>query len=76
MTGRDWDRARGRSRVARQGAEAVGRPGRDARREADDAELVTRILKCRCGHKGRIELPAAMLAGKRFKCSKCDRVLR
>ncbi len=76
MTARDWDKARGRSRVARQGAEAVGRAGKGARREADDAEMVTRVLKCACGHRGRIELPTALLAGRRFKCSACGRVMR
>ena len=76
MSGRNWDKARGRSRVARQGAEAVGRPGKGARREADDAEMIVKLLRCRCGHRGKIEMPAAMLAGRKFRCSKCDRVLR
>lgn len=76
MSGRNWDRARDRSRVARQGAESVatGRRGRrHAAREADAAEIVTKILRCPCGHRGRVELPAAMLAGRKFRCTSCGR---
>lgn len=73
MTGRNWDKAASRARVARQGSDAIGRPGTGARKDAADAEIVTRVLRCTCGHRGRVELPAAMLAGKRFKCSRCGR---
>lgn len=76
MSKRDWSKAAGRSRVARQGAEAVGRAGKGARREADDAEMVTKILRCVCGHRGKVELPAALLAGRRFRCTSCGKVLR
>lgn len=77
MTGRNWDRQRDRSRVARQGAEAIGsrRNGRCAARDADAAEIVTKVLRCRCGHRGRIELPAAMLAGRTFRCTVCGRTI-
>ncbi len=76
MSGRDWDKARSRSRVARQGAEAVGRPGKGAAAEAAAAEMIVKLLRCRCGHRGRVQLPAAMLAGRKFKCRQCGRVLR
>lgn len=75
MTARNWGRARDRSRIARQGVETVGRKqrGRTAAREAAAAEIVTKILRCACGHRGKVELPAAMLAGRRFKCTACGR---
>ena len=73
MTGRNWDKAASRARVARQGSDAIGRRARGARKEAADAEMVSKVLRCACGHRGRVELPAAMLAGKRFKCSRCGR---
>lgn len=74
--GRNWDRARDRSRVARQGAEAISslrRGRRAASREADAAEIITKMLRCPCGHRGKVEMPACMLAGRRFVCSACGR---
>lgn len=74
-TNLDWEKQRGRDRVARQGGDAISRPRPGAHKAAADAEVITRILKCRCGHRGKIELPMAMLAGKKFRCSKCQRVI-
>ena len=74
----DWHRAAGRSRARRQGTEDAGSAGgrgngTKARREAADAEMITKILRCLCGHRGKVEMPAAMLAGRKFKCSACGR---
>lgn len=75
---RDWSKATGRDRIARQGAESArtGRAGAGAAREAASAEIVTRVLRCRCGHRGKVELPAELLAGRKFRCSKCRRLLK
>lgn len=75
MTARNWDKARDRSRIGRQGAESVGTKvrRRSVAQEAAAAEIVTKILRCQCGHRGKIELPAAMLAGRHFKCTACGR---
>lgn len=65
------------SRARRNGTEDLGGSvnAGQARREADDAEIVTRMLRCACGHRGRIELPAAMLVGRKFKCRACLKVM-
>lgn len=73
MTRRDWSKNADRQRIARQGAESIGQPRRGARKEAAAAEMVTKILRCPCGHRGKVELPASMLAGRKFRCTKCDR---
>lgn len=73
-SGRNWDRARTRDRIGRQGSESAsaGRPRAGARREADEADMVKRILKCpNCGHRGKIELPASMVENKFFRCTAC-----
>lgn len=74
----DWSGAASRSRARRQGTEAAGGAagrvnGAKAHREAADAAMITKILRCSCGHRGKVEIPAAMLVGRRFKCSACGR---
>ncbi|RWM28500.1 hypothetical protein [Mesorhizobium sp.] len=76
MTKRNWSRNADRQRISRHGAESVGRPRAGAHREADDAEIVTKILRCTCGHRGKVELPLEMLVDRKFKCSKCGRLVR
>lgn len=73
----NWSGAASRARARRQGTEDLGGSvnAGQARKEAADAEIVTRVLRCACGHRGKVELPAAMLAGKIFKCSACQRVM-
>lgn len=73
MAKRDWGKSRDRQRIASHGAESIGQPRRGARKEAAAAEMVTKILRCPCGHRGKVELPAELLAGKRFKCTSCGR---
>ncbi|OBQ58041.1 hypothetical protein EFV37_13210 [Mesorhizobium loti] len=73
MTKRDWSRNSDRQRIARQGAESVGKPRAGAHKEADAAEIVTKILRCPCGHRGKVELPLEMLVDRKFKCSRCGR---
>lgn len=75
--GRNWSKARLRDQIVRQGAESasVGRPRRGATAEAAAAEIVVKVLRCRCGHRGKVEAPAHMLAGKKFRCNSCQRLL-
>lgn len=76
MTARDWSRARSRDRVARQGAEALSRPRAGARKEAEAARMITRALRCTCGHRGIVERPSQDLVGRKFKCSMCGKVMK
>ena len=73
----NWSGAASRARARRHGTEDLGGSidGAKARKEADDAEIVTRVLRCACGHRGKVELPAAMLAGRKFKCRACSTVM-
>lgn len=34
---------------------------------------IAKIIRCPCGHVGKVRLPADMLAGRKFRCSKCGR---
>tara|TARA_R110002020_G_scaffold150446_1_gene327151 strand:- start:13340 stop:13576 length:237 start_codon:yes stop_codon:yes gene_type:complete len=78
MSKLNWGGAAAKSRARRHGTENVGGSfnADQARKEAAEAEIVTRMLRCACGHRGKVELPAAMLAGKNFKCSCCGKVIR
>lgn len=51
------------------------RPSKEAlRAEAADAVAkITRIIRCSCGHKASVAVPASW-AGRRFRCSKCGEV--
>lgn len=87
MTKRDWTKDRRRQTMRDRGTEAIdgadipiGPPARrkpkaELRAELADATSVpiTKILRCPCGHVGNVKLPAGMLAGRRFRCSKCGR---
>ncbi|MCY0094609.1 hypothetical protein [Hoeflea ulvae] len=73
----NWGGAASRARARRHGTEDLGGSvnGAQARKEAVDAEMVTRVLRCACGHRGKVELPAAMLAGRKFRCRACSKVM-
>lgn len=34
---------------------------------------ISKIIRCPCGHVGNVRLPAGMLAGRKFRCTKCGR---
>lgn len=74
----NWGGAASQARARRHGIEDLGGSidGAKARKEAADAEMVTRVLRCACGHRGKVELPAGILAGRKFKCSACQRVMK
>tara|TARA_R110002020_G_scaffold6361_14_gene26904 strand:+ start:141 stop:374 length:234 start_codon:yes stop_codon:yes gene_type:complete len=77
MSKLNWGGAAAKSRARRHGTEDLGGSvnAGQASKEADDAEIVTRVLRCACGHRGKVELPAATLAGRKFKCSACSKVI-
>lgn len=89
MTKRDFSKARARQSIADRGFEPMdggdipfGKPRRykpkvDDRKEASSlispSTMITKMIECRCGHKGKARIPIAR-AGGPFKCVKCGRV--
>ncbi|MBN9219233.1 MAG: hypothetical protein J0I79_14875 [Mesorhizobium sp.] len=87
MTGRNWDRERDRSRVARRGAETIdgagvrhGPPAARKPKEKLRAEIeasttpgvtVAKLLVCCCGHRGTVRVPIAKLGRAKFRCQRC-----
>lgn len=85
MTSRDWNKARDRSRIARQGAETVEGAGvrrgppaarkakASLRAEIDEVAapgvMVTKLIVCRCGHRGTVRVPIDRLGSVRFRCT-------
>ena len=85
MTRRDWtrdaDRQRMRDRGTEADAELASAPPRlrkskavlRAELDAAMAAGVTRIVRCRCGHKARVCLPPDRLNAK-LRCTRCGEV--
>lgn len=84
----DHSKLNSRDRMRKQGVDQIDdfglppipaapkrRPSKEAlRAEAADAvEKITRIIRCSCGHKASVAVPASW-AGRRFRCSKCGEI--
>lgn len=84
----DHSKPNARDRIARNGTDRINdfdlpagmsppkaRPSKAAlRAELAQAEAkITRIVRCRCGHKASLRVTPAM-TGKRFRCSQCGEV--
>lgn len=91
MTKRDFSKASARKNIADRGFEPVdggdiqfGKPRRrkskaEDRREAaalmSPSTMITKTITCRCGHKGKVRIPAARVGGP-FRCVICGRQTR
>lgn len=88
MTARDFAKSRMRQRIARKGSEAItgGRVavGPPAPRQSKAqlraeaiaavaaARFITKMIECRCGHRGKVRLPISRAQGP-FRCVICGR---
>lgn len=91
MTRRDFSKARARLNVASRGCEAVDggdllfvaprqrKPKIESRREAQSlmspSTLITKMIECACGHRGKVRIPAVRASGP-FRCVVCKRSVR
>lgn len=90
MSRRDFLKAAARQNVAARGSEPVDggnllfaaprqrKPKAESRQEASSlmspSSMVTKIIECPCGHKGKVRIPMARVAGP-FRCVICGGIV-
>ncbi|OBZ96740.1 hypothetical protein ADU59_03090 [Pararhizobium polonicum] len=91
MTRRDFSKMRMRQNAVIRGSEPVDgddllfaaprqrKPKAAIRAEANSlissSTIITKMIECACGHRGRVRIPAVRANG-RFKCVTCGRTTR